>query len=440
MDARGDHLGAEGRDRQLATAGLARVVDVKPLVFNANNSATGVVELLHLADGSEVVRKVLRSDAEVVVPHWAAGSSGEHWNYWRREADAYLSRSSRSGSGQDRTHQTGSQQVAPDERRADQIRADQTHSDEASSRRRAPAAAPQDSIIPSDGVRAPRLLARVAPSPGVEVLFLEHVAGRSGPELDADDLAAVARGLGRWQGRRAAGTIEQLHGVRHWWSRDWMWRYARSRPVRSADYEDTGAWANPLVREGFGDSLERIRSGFGVLHGELDRWAKVAAGLPVAPAHQDTWANNVVLPSGGGGEVVLLDWSFCGAAHVGADAGNLVPDGLLDHYGEPGSYAASDRLVTYSYLSGLADGGWAGSGRRESEDLVRLGMCLAPVKFAWLPAHMVANADWTGPTGYGGQEGIDHLSVFRRRAIVFEAMLDQIDEARSLAARHGLWN
>jgi hypothetical protein len=285
-------------------------------------------------------------------------------------------------------------------------------------------------MLPGQGVATPSLLGHVSPTDSVEVLFLEHVGGRSGPELREEDLASLARGLGRWQGAVAGPRHRAPEPSRRWWSRDWTFAYATSRPPGGRGYQHDGAWGQPLVVEGFGRSLERIREGFGRMYAELGGWRSLAAALPQAPAHLDCWANNAVVAEGR--LPVLFDWSFCGSAHLGADAGNLVPDGLLDHYGDPSSYGRLSGLVTDAYLSGLADAGWSGS-----DDVVRLGVAMAPLKFAWLPALMAANAEWVGPTGYGGQQGLDHLEVFRRRAVVFEAMLDQVDEARSLARSLG---
>ncbi len=384
MDPDSEHLGAAARTAQLRAAGLAPVLEVEPLVFNRNNSATGIVERLALADGTDVVRKVLLAHAPVSVPHWAAGATPDHWNYWRREAEAYL----------------------------------------ASTR------AEVRSILPGRGVTAPDLLGHVSPTDGVEVLFLEHLEGRSGPQLREEDLVSLARGLGCWQGAETDPDHLPPASVQDWWSRDWTFDYAASRPTGECGYEDDEAWAQPLVVEGFGGSLDRIRDGFARLYAEIDRWRSVAVDLPQAPAHLDCWANNAVIAEGR--LPVLFDWSFCGLAPLGVDAGNLVPDGLLDHYGDPGSYARLNRLVADAYTSGLADAGWNGC-----EDHVRLAMGTMPVKFAWLPALMVANADWAGPTGYGGQKGLEHLEVFRRRAVVFEAMLDQVEQARSLARALG---
>lgn len=403
-----EHLSAEHREEQLRAAGLASVREVKSLVFNPNNAVTGVVERLALTDGTEVVRKVLFADAPTTVPHWAAGSTAHHWNYWRREADAYLTTSSRCSV------------AAPTPSRLSVASAEPSG-----------ALLETGSFMPTEGLRAPQLLGHIAPRSGVEVLFLEYVEGRSGPELGEADLASLAHGLGRWQGRHIVDSDSEPPRAATWWSRDWMWAYAGSRPPGPGAYLDDAAWSHPLVAEGFGDRLELIRRGFGAVYAELDWWQAIAAQLPVTPAHLDCWANNVIVPEVG--LPVLFDWSFCGVAHVGADAGNLLPDGALDHYGDPHAYGQAAGLVCDAYLSGLAQDGWRGA-----EDVARLGMCLAPAKFAWLPALMVANVDSSAPTGYGGQPGLDPMEVFQRRAVVFEAMLAQVEEARTLVGSLGI--
>jgi hypothetical protein len=332
-----------------------------------------VVERLRLADGTEVVRKVICRDRPAVVPHWPAGRDPSHWNHWRREVDAFDSGFTRS--------------------------------------------------FAAHGLAAPELVGRASPADGVEVLFTTFVDGPSGAGLGVGDLCAVARALGEAQGSLAVPPGPHPP----WWSRGWLWQYALSRPPGPEGYGDAGAWEHPVVVEGFGGRRHQLRERFGRLLAEAPAWRSVMASLPTTLAHLDCWAKNVVVPSSG--DPVLVDWAFCGLGAVGEDPGNLVPDGFLDHFFDPGRYAEVDAAVWGAYAEGLAAARWPWP-----LDMARLAMCLAVLKFAWVPALMVANAGYAGPTGYGGRDGPELVEVFRRRAVVFEAMLERVEEARALTA------
>lgn len=344
-------------------------------MFNPNNAVTQVVERLRLRDGSEVVRKVMCRVRPAPVAHWAAGVDPGHWNYWRREVEAYDAVATASFAG--------------------------------------------------EGLRAPELVGRTTPGPGIEVLFLRFHEGRTGAEVSTDDLCAVAGALGRGQ-----GGADAITDVPSWWSGDWIWRYALSRPPGSAGYHDHPAWEHPMVVEGFGEHRDPIRTGFAQLYDDVDEWRTLLARLPSSFAHLDCWANNLLVVDGAA--PVAIDWSFCGLGAVGEDPSNLVLAGLLDHYAPPTQFRQIDDEVFTAYSAGLAAADWP-----HPIEVARIGMCAAAMKFVWLPAAMVANADHRGPTGYGGEVGLDHLEVFRRRAQVFVMMLDRFDEARHLAAELG---
>ena len=365
-----------GIDEQLRVAGLPPALTVHSFVFNNNNSATQAVDSVRLEDGRRVVRKVLISNGEITVPHWAASTVPGHWNYWRREADAYLSGVTQS--------------------------------------------------FRSAGIRSPELLG-ICDRPGETALFIEHVAARTSSDLSPGDLSRVARKLGQGQG--TAKSQSAAHLAPAWWSYRWIEQYAGSRPVGG----NASRWNHETVVEGFGEASEELRVKFAEVLSDLPRWAQLLDSLPQTVCHHDLWANNLLAPTGTESADVLIDWSCVGTGAVGEDAGNLVPDGLLDNFMKPESYAERDAMVADSYLSGLSDVGWP-----HSPDLARLAMCAAVVKFAWLPALMVANVDFVGATGYGGQPGLEVVDVFRLRAPILLKMLSLLDEARDLIRAHGL--
>ncbi len=410
-------LNDAARGDEAAALRLAPPVAVEQLVFNPNNSATVTVERLTLEDGSTVVRKVLARDAPVTVDHWAAGANPAHWNYWRREADAY-----------------GSRAVGAFE----------------------------------PFLRAPALVGHVVPTDGIEVLYLEDIPEPSGDAPTIEDLGAAAYQLGRAQAACGGSpALEEAGEPRGFTSgsREWLWSYASSRPPGPGGYldatvlsgpagPDAAVWNHPVVIEGFGDARDELRRRYGGLLCELPRWRRVLAACPRTFCHLDVGPRNVIMahPSGAGPSgsdrpsdpgnrwgamapptPVLLDWSFAGLGAVGEDPGQLVAESMLEHYFAAESYGELDSEVWEAYASGLEASGW-------SHDLrwARLAMCVAALRFVWMPAAMVASVSRSGPTGYAGREGLDLVEVFSRRAAVFQHVLERVDEARSVAGELGL--
>lgn len=377
------------RRRQLAEAGLADAVSVEPLVFNPNNAATVTVERLVLDDGSTVVRKVLARDAPVTVAHWAAGANPAHWNHWRREADAY-----RSGA----------------------VRVFEPH------------------------LRAPGLFGAMCPDSSTEVLLLEDLPGATGDELSIGTLGSAARRLGGAQAQGARTTNHPTDpGFFAAGSREWIWAYATTRPPGPAGHLDPASWDHPVVVGGFGSRRHELRRRYLEVLSELPRWRRLLAACPRTLCHLDFGPRNIFAVSGSGDAsggdpvVALVDWSFAGVGAVGEDPGQLVAESMLEHFFEPEAYAELDREVWEAYASGLADSGW-----RHDLRWARLAMCIAVLRFVWMPAAMVASADHRGPTGYARGGGPVLVEVFRRRAMVFQHMLERIDEAGTLATQLGL--
>ena len=347
------------------------------LVFNAANPITEVVERRPSGDGTAVV-KVLRPDGQVTVDHWVTSTDTAHWNLWNREDLAYTS-------------------------------------------------ALTDAFA-SDGIRGPRLLDRVVRGDGAVELWLEDVAGRPGPVWDLDDHARFARRLGAAQGRWARPGAAPRH---EWLTRGWLRTYAMSRPPGPGILHDAAAWEHPVVVAGLGDERHRIRARFAELHDDADHWFGLLEALPRTLCHLDCWPNNAIAADDG--TDVLIDWSFVGDGAVGEDPGNWVPDTLFDHFMEPDAFGVLDRTMWTNYADGLDDADWP-----HDPDVARLAMCASAVKYMWLPGLMVGRADHDGPTAYGGQEGYPLVEVFRRRAVVFDALLGWIDEASALADALGL--
>jgi hypothetical protein len=64
-------------------------VFLAPVTHNPNNGVTGGVWAVTAGDHSAVLKVLTRS--KPATGRWAASDDPRHWNYWRREADAYAS-------------------------------------------------------------------------------------------------------------------------------------------------------------------------------------------------------------------------------------------------------------------------------------------------------------------------------------------------------------
>jgi hypothetical protein len=125
------------------------VVHREVLRHNPLNAVTATVERVTDAVGASRVRKELRAPSAPARPGglWAASSDPRHWNYWRREAEAY------SDGGVRRS-------------------------------------------LDGTGLGMPGC--EVVEHEGGVTLWLEDVTGAPGAAFTLDDHVSVATGLGRW--------------------------------------------------------------------------------------------------------------------------------------------------------------------------------------------------------------------------------------------------
>lgn len=275
---------------------------VRPLRHNTGNEVTGGVAEVLLTDGRTLVRKELvRPGAARDAPlgHWRSSSEPRHWNYWRREAEAYTDPALRT------------------------------------------------SLV---GTGLGMAGAEVAESPTGATLWLERVEGRLGSTFGLSDHVAVARCLGRWQ---AAGPLD-----RPWTSRGFLRAYSTSRPAAWAVLDDDAAWAHPLVRHCWPEGL---RAGWRRLVGARERLLSLVEAAPRTRCHLDAWVCNAVRRPDG--EVVLLDWSFVGDGALGEDLGNWLPDACNDLFWPAARLPELRDATLPAYLDGLREGGWSGDER-----------------------------------------------------------------------------
>lgn len=329
----------------------------EPLTHNPLNGVTADVRRR-----GDVVHKVLTRRREVPA-QWASSDDPRHWNYWKREAFVY------------------------------------------------------DSGLPARlGLEAPRLLGLNETPEGDLELELEHVTGRHGEALTVADLEAVARALGRSQGR--ADLPDE-----GWLSRGFLRDYNGSRAVRWSILRDDDAWAQPVVRRHFDASL---RASLVQLHEDREGLLAIMDRLPRTVCHLDVWPNNLIRRDSG--EVVFLDWAFTGDGALGEDIGNLVPDSVFDLLFEPDALDALDTALTAAYLAGLRDAGWSGD-----ERVVRLGICASAVKYDWLTARCLEHAGSDHHAAYGRAATVDVDASYAARAAGLRLCARWATEANELA-------
>jgi hypothetical protein len=205
------------------------------LPHNAGNEITAGLWRVTRADGAAVL-KVLTPRRAGAAAHLAASSEVGHWNYWRREAEVYVS---------------GLAATA------------------------------------YPGLPGPRLLDRQDRVDGSVALWLEDVRGTPGPAAGVDALADVAYRLGaghaRWMHRPPGAA---------WLTRDWLRGYtlASAAPAGEPD------WDQPLAVAHWPAQLRRdLRTMWERRHDLL----AVADRLPVTLCHHDVWPMNLVMAGDG---------------------------------------------------------------------------------------------------------------------------------------------
>jgi hypothetical protein len=275
------------------------VVTSEPLRYNPNNEATGGIERVTGAGGRTLIRKRLsRPDPASPEPrnHWSASLDPRHWNYWRREADAYRSAGLRD------------------------------------SLRRAGLDLPGSEVEEhGDGV----------------TLWLEDVTGTPGTSFTLAEHVVLAEAAGRWQ---AQGPL-----VTPWTSERFLRTYSSNWPVSWDLLGDDDAWRQPLIRENWPSGL---RAGWQRLLAHREFLLTLMERLPRTRGHLDFWVSNQLRRPAG--DLVLIDWAFAGDAAIGEDIGNHVPDAVNDLFWPAERIGELDQACFAAYLSGLRAAGWSG--------------------------------------------------------------------------------
>jgi len=281
---------------------IFQVAHRETLRHNPLNAVTAIVERVTDPSGTTMVRKELRRpgpEDEPMAGSWAASTRPEHWNYWRREADAYL---------------------LPELRES----------------------------LMAAGLDMPA--AQVEEQDGGITLWLEDVIGTPGTDFSLDDHVVLAENLGRWQ---AQGPLQVP-----WASQRFLREYSGSRHSPLHLIDDEAVWRHPLIRETWPDGL---RTGWQRLLAHRPLLLDIMERLPRTRSHLDLWVSNEIRRTSGG--VVLLDWAFTGDGALGEDLGNHVPDAVFDLFWPAERLGKLDLACYEAYLVRLRQAGWRGTDR-----------------------------------------------------------------------------
>ena len=333
-------------------------------VYEPVASASTGIWRVRAGDDSAILKVIAHSDAGH--RNWRSGTDPGHWYYWRREALAY---------------ETGLLESLP------------------------------------GGLRAPthRLVANR--DDGSVALWLEDLRSTPASSWSLERYGVAARHLGQMQGAFLAGRPIPDH---EWLSRGWLRSYLLQRDGDMHLVEQTALWEDSRLAQWFPHPpIERVRAmrdGQSVFVDALDALPRTLCHLDLHPANIFGDAHENV--------TTVIDWSFVGIGAIGEDAGNLVPDAVLDFHFDPARLDDLHATVANGYTAGLHD-----AGAHDIDAAARLGMAATiAAKYAWIaPAILGAIAEdrpdlnrrpiaeslrWWGP------------------AVGF--LLDRADEARSL--------
>lgn len=172
------------------------------------------------------------------------------------------------------------------------------------------------------GLRAPICyLAAERPDARVSLWLEDASDGTPAARWPLERYGVAARHLGRAQGEFLG---QRLLPDEPWLSHDWLRAYL---PLRDGDLElldDTVEWSKPRVADflaiELAEPLRRMRADRDVFLAAMDRLPRTICHLDLHPANLFSV----------GDQTVLVDWAFVGVGALGEDAGNLVPDAVLD--------------------------------------------------------------------------------------------------------------
>jgi hypothetical protein len=299
-------------------AGTGGGVGVEPLGHSVVASATAGLWRIRCGGRSAVVKVLAHSTRGHA--NWQSGLAEDHWFYWRREAAAYQSGLLGSFAG---------------------------------------------------GLRAPECYLVAERDDGSVAVWLEDLQGAPGTTWPQGRYGIAAQQLGQAQGQFVTDRPLPTHP---WLSRRWLRAYLRQRDRDMALLKDRSVWRHPLVATWFPDppveELIAMRDRQELFLGVLDQ-------MPPTVSHLDLHPANLFNTDG---HTTVIDWAFVGIGATGEDAGNLVPDAVLDFHVAPERLNHLYDDVANGYHAGLQAAGWD-----PPLSQVRLAMAATmATKYAWI--------------------------------------------------------
>jgi hypothetical protein len=298
-------------------------------------------------------------------PNWRSGADPKHWYYWRREVLAY---------------ETGLLESL------------------------------------TGGLRVPSCPLIASRADGSVALWLEDLRSRPATTWPVSRYHAAARHFGHMQGAFLSGRALPDHD---WLSRDWLRSYLLQRDGDIELLDHAELWAHPRLASWFPEPpIEQLQA----MRRDQPRFLAALDALPRTLCHLDLHPANLF----GDDEdsTTAIDWSFVGIGAIGEDAGNLVPDAVLDFHLGPAHLPDLYETVAGGYAAGLRDAGWQGP-----DSAVRLGMAATiAAKYAWIaPAMLRAISE--DRDDLNRRPTVESLEWW---APTVAFLLDRAEEARSL--------
>ena len=256
-----------------------------------------------------LVLKILQQDIKDTASTFNPSDDPAYWNYWRREADAYLS---------DILHE-----------------------------------------LPR-GFGVPRCYAVSAETPATLWLWMEDIHGLPATQWPLQRFQLAAQHLGQFQARCAAQP--ELPAF-PWLSRKWFRSWVPAETTIALDLiTNPRSWQHPLLASSLSPThADRIMS---IWQQRFTLLATVEQ-LPQTLCHLDVWPPNLFARQTPDeqDQTVFLDWSQVGLGAYGEDIANLVLDSVWMLKVDVALLTEFERLVWDGYLTGLRLSGWDADAR-----------------------------------------------------------------------------